>query len=140
MAVLPWLVHPSHDSWICWKESEHNSASRRFWTVELAQFFGQNYRIGDGILFAEGDVPGVFCRARVPLSETLNQGDGPAYLVNAYQPRLVRNCKWAVVLMGERDPLSRTIGAANPKELGYESVLEVQTKYDPVVRVYRRRW
>jgi hypothetical protein len=138
LAVLPWLLHPSRQGWICWKESERNSTSRRFWTAELAQFFQQQYREGDCILFAEGDVPGVFCKARIPLSETLNQGDGPAYLANAYRPAYVRSCRWAVVLMGERDPLSRTIGAAAANELGYENVLEVHTKYDPVVRVYRR--
>jgi hypothetical protein len=138
LAVAPWLIHPSVQNWICWKESEVNSNSRRFWIKEAAQFFVRNYRTGDGILYAEGDIPGILCRNRTSLSETLNQGNGPAFLVNAYRPDLVRSCKWAVVMESDRDPLARLIDKGNWRKIVYQPVLEIHTKYDPVVRIYRR--
>jgi hypothetical protein len=151
IAVSVWLVNPAKENWICWRESKFNSDSRRFWTEEVAAFFKANYRRGDGILFGDGDVPGVFCRARLPLAEGLTQGNGPAYLANGYQPARVPLSKWAVVLEADRDPLAATIGAPGYadeeiryhsnrriRDVAYMPVLEIHTKYDPVVRVYRR--
>jgi hypothetical protein len=140
LAVLPWVLHPSHQSWICWKESQYNSESRRFWTAQAARFLESSYRSGDGILFLHGDVSGIFCRARIPLSETLNPGNGPAWLVNKTRPDLVRTCKWAIVLESNNDPLSQDIDKANRKRQVYEPMLELHTKNDPVLRVYRRIW
>jgi hypothetical protein len=140
LAVLPWIAHPSHERWICWKEAEHNSVSRRFWTAEVAQFFESNYRQGEGILYADGDVPAVFARANIPLGETISPGDGIVWMVNNYHPEVLRMCKWAVVLeMPARDPLAVPMNRARKEEKAYKPVLEVHTKYDPVVRVYRRR-
>jgi hypothetical protein len=140
IAILPWLLHPSKENWICWKESQQNSESRRFWTREVAEFLRQNYQTGQGILFSHGDVPGVFGRALIPLRETLNPGNGPAYLVNAFRPNLVHTCEWAVVLISSADPLARAIDKANWRKTVYEPVLEIHTKNDPVVRLYRRAW
>jgi hypothetical protein len=139
-SISPWVLHPSRQNWICWKESEQNSISRRFWTAEIAQFFQANYREGDGILYAEGDIPGIFCRARLALTETVNPGNGPLFLANAYRPDLVHTCKWAVVLDANRDLLAHTLNQANGKTAPYQAVLEIHTKDDPVVRVYRRTW
>ena len=139
-AILPWLLSPSHENWICWKESQYNSVSRRFWTAEVAKFFQKNYHSGEGILYSDGDVSGVFCRARIPLSETLRPGDGPAWLVNNYHPELLRTCLWAVVVEADRDLLARPMDKANWRKTLYQAVLEIHTKDDPVVRVYRRAW
>lgn len=140
IAVLPWLAHASRQNWICWKEAEHNSESRRVWTAELARFFEKNYRPGEGILYSDGDVPAVFARANIPLSETISPGDGILWMLNNYHPDILRMCKWAIVLeMPARDPLAAPMNLASEKEKAYEPVLEVHTKYDPVVRVYRRR-
>jgi hypothetical protein len=81
----------------------------------------------------------------------LTQGNGPAYLANGYQPARVPLSKWAVVLEADRDPLAATIGAPGYadeeiryhsnrriRDVAYMPVLEIHTKYDPVVRVYRR--
>jgi hypothetical protein len=151
IAVAPWLAHPSEQNWICWHESKINSDSRRFWSDEVAAFLKVNYRQGDGILYGDGDVPGAFCRARLPLVEGLTQGNGPAYLANGYQPARVPLSKWAIVLDARRDPLAGTIGAehlsdeelryhlnSTIKDIAYSPVLEIHTEYDPVVRVYRR--
>ena len=138
IAILPWLIHPSHEYWICWKESEVNSNSRREWTAEAARFFEANYRAGDGILMSFGDAPGIFGRARIPLSETLHEGNGPAWLLATTRTDLFHPCKWAVAVMTKNDRISRAIDEANWKKTVYEAMLEIHTKDDPVVRIYRR--
>jgi hypothetical protein len=138
VAGSAWLVKPSEQSWICWRESKFNSDSRRFWTDKVAAFLKANYHPGDGILYGDGDVPGALCRARIPLAEGLTQGNGPAYLANGYQPARVPLSKWAIVLMADRDPLARNIDTANWRKTVYAPVLEIHTKDDPVVRIYRR--
>ena len=138
IAVLPWLIHPSHEHWICWKESEVNSNSRRDWTAEAAQFFKAHYRDGDGILMSFGDTAGIFARARIPLSETLHEGNGPAWLLATTRTDLFHPCKWAVDVMTKNDRISRSIDKANWKKTVYRMVLEIHTKDDPVVRIYRR--
>lgn len=140
VVFLPWIAHPSPENWICWKEAEHNSESRRLWTEDVARFFEKNYRAGEGILYADGDVSAVFARAQIPLSETISPGDGILWMLNNYHPEFLRMCKWAVVLeMPARDPLALPMNRASEKEKAYEPVLEVHTKYDPAVRIYRRR-
>ena len=138
IAVAAWLAKPSEQNWICWKESKFNSDSRRFWTKEVGAFLKANYHRGEGILYGDGDVPGALCFARIHLSEGLTQGNGPAYLANGYQAARVPLAKWAIVLMADRDPLARNIDTANWRKTVYAPVLEIHTKYDPVVRVYRR--
>jgi hypothetical protein len=140
LAAAGWLANPSEQNWICWRESKFNSDSRRFWTDEVAEFLKANYHRGEGILYAEGDIPGALCRARIPLAEALTQGNGPAYLANAYEPGRVPLMKWVIVMAADRDPLARNIDTANWRKTVYAPVLEIHTKYDPVVRVYKRAW
>jgi len=52
--LVPWLLRPTPDNWICWKESQVNSVARRAWTREAAAFLAANYKTGDGILGAHG--------------------------------------------------------------------------------------
>lgn len=138
IAALPWLIHPSHERWICWKESEVNSNSRREWTAEAARFFETHYRDGDGILMSFGDTAGIFCRARIPLSETLHEGNGPAWLLATTRVDLFHPNKWAVAVMTKNDRISPAIDKANWKKTVYQTMLEIHTKDDPVVRIYRR--
>jgi hypothetical protein len=136
--VAAWVIKPSAQNWICWHESEFNSHSRRFWTAEVAGFLKAHYREGEGILYAEGDIPGALCRARIHLSQALTQGNGAAYLANAYQPGRVPLSKWVIVMAADRDPLAKAIDTANWRRTVYTPVLEIYTKNDPVIRVYRR--
>jgi hypothetical protein len=106
----------------------------------VADYLREHYQPGDGILYSQGDVPGVFGPAGIHLSESLNPGNGPAYLVNAYRPDMVRLCKWAIIVVADFDPLARSIDKANWRRTVYQPVLEIHTKNDPVVRVYRRVW
>jgi hypothetical protein len=98
IAVLPWIVQPSRAHWICWKESQVNSEARRSWTKLGAQFLRAHYEPGQDILTpsASGDLAGIFCRARIPLKETLNVGNGAAWLINSTRPDLMHQTAWAV--------------------------------------------
>jgi hypothetical protein len=109
VAILPWLLKPSQENWICWKESEVNSVSRRAWTEAGAEFLNARYVMGQGILTpsASGDVAGIFCLARIPLSQTINIGNGPTWIANTARPDLVHQQLWAVDQAD--DPLSRAL-------------------------------
>jgi hypothetical protein len=138
LAISPWLIHHSRQTWVCWKESERNSISRRAWTAKAADFLAQNYHRGDGILMSFGDVPGVLCRDGIHIAESLHEGNGPAWLVNAYRPDIIHSCKWAIAELTPEDPISRAIDKANCKKAVYQTILEIHTKDDPVIRIYRR--
>jgi hypothetical protein len=96
--VLPWLVSPSPQNWICWKESEVNSIARRTWTKQAAEFLAAHYVAGQGILTpsASDDLAGIFCRARIPLRETINVGTEPAWMANTARPDLIHQQAWAI--------------------------------------------
>ncbi len=133
LSALPWLLHPSQGDWICWKESEVNSVSRRAWTAQGAQYLMEHYRWGTGILTSAGDVTGIFCKSRLPLRETLNIGNGPAWLAATSRPDLVHPELWVVAQAG--DELSRSV---ERKGSVYEVVEETKVKGAPALLVYRR--
>ncbi len=100
LAVAPWLIHPSRQNWICWKESEVNSVDRRAWT-EAPLAFLKRITPGEGILSSAGDVTGIYCRARIHLSETINIGNGPLWLrpldvPTCFTRTLGRSCKMVI--------------------------------------------
>lgn len=135
VAVAPWVIHASRENWICWKESEVNSVSRRAWTAAAAEFFEKHYEAGEGILSASGtgDVAGIFCRASIPLREVLHIGNGPAWMANTAHPDLVHQERWAVAQSG--DPVASALSA---HQGAYRVVDEIQTPGAPVLNVYRR--
>ena len=55
-AVL-WIIQDQAP--VCWKESEVNSAARRDWTRQAADFLAANYQQGSGIICPFGDLTGV---------------------------------------------------------------------------------
>lgn len=134
---LPWLLQPTSQNWICWKESQVNSASRRAWTNAGAEFLHANYQPGQGILTpsASGDIAGIFCRARIPLRETINVGNGPAWFANISRPDLVHQALWAVAQAG--DIVAQSVNGTTRRE--YTVVGEIQVKGAPALGMYRRK-
>lgn len=134
-AVLPWLLQPSQENWICWKESQVNSDSRRAWTKAGADFLRAHYESGQGILTlsASGDLAGIFCRARIPLKETINIGNGPTWMANTSRPDLIHQQLWAVEQEG--DSLSRDL--AKP-DSPYQVVREIAVQGATKVEILRR--
>ena len=136
VSISPWILNPSKESWICWKESQVNSDARRAWTAAGAEFLKAYYQKGDGILTfsGTGDVAGIFCRAGIPLAETLNIGNGPAWLANTSRPDLLHQVLWAVAQAG--DPVALALDRAEPPQ--YRTVEEIQIEGAVPLRIYRR--
>ncbi len=136
VACSAWLVSPSREKWICWKESQVNSVSRRAWTNAGAAFLRKNYQPGQGILASSGDVPGILCAASIPLAQSLNIYNGAEWLATVTRPDLFHRPMWAIAQAG--DSLSKAIDTANWKLPVYRVVEEIQVKDAPVLLIYRR--
>jgi len=134
-ALMPWFVNPAPEAWICWKESEVNSAARREWTRQGAEFLGANYG-GGGIAASFGDLTGIFRRAGIPLREVLHEGNGPAWLGAVGRPDLMLHEEWAVAIAG--DKLATAILRAQQTGPRYRCAKMIAVKGAPVIEIYRR--
>jgi Dolichyl-phosphate-mannose-protein mannosyltransferase len=134
-AVLPWLISGPAD-WICWKESQVNSEARRKWTAEAAQYLRNNYQLGSGIITSFGDLAGIFPAAGIPFSETLHEGNGPAFHAAVLRPDLFLYEDWAVVQSG--DKVQKALAAAAVSGPRYVLVKSIALPHEPVVEIYRR--
>ena len=136
VALLPWLSNPSRENWICWKESQVNSDSRRNWTEQAAKYLGSQYKSAQGVLTesASGDIAGIFCRARIPLSEVLDEGNGPAWLAAVGRPELFHPAYWAIAQKGD--------SVAKAMLRSYNTIYltdrQIQTKDDPTLEIFSR--
>ncbi len=135
IAVLPWILAPSRENWICWKESEVNSVSRRAWTSAEAEYLRAHYQTGQGIVASFGDLTGIFCRARIPLREILHEGNGPEWFAATTRPDLLHRERWAIA-QDNKDFLTKPLPGA--KEAPYRVVGEVQVKGAPKLKTYER--
>ncbi len=134
LSVAPWLFHPGPEHWICWKESEQNSLSRRAWTKAAAGFLGASYQTGDGILIHFGDLAGIFGKSHIPLREAIHEGTQPDWLPAIAAPAAFHPAKWAIALHGD----IVSVALQHSKPPAYNLVLEVKTKDDPMIEIYRR--
>jgi hypothetical protein len=134
IAALPWMFPLDQSNWICWKESEINSIARRAWTNTAAGFLNTHYVRKEGILTDFGDVTGIYCKARLPLRETVSIGNGPAWLVESKRPDLFRPNAWAVALQG--GTLSQVLSQGSKS--GYQLIYKVSTPGAPNLEIYRR--
>jgi hypothetical protein len=127
LTLLPWLLHPSMDNVICWKESEVNSRARRAWTAPAAFYLKANYRTGQGITAAFGDLTSIFCRADIPLREVLHEGNGPEWFATKARPDVLHRNLW-LISMAEHEPMAKQ----------YRTVMSLSERGSPTVRIYRR--
>ncbi len=135
IAVLPWTLQPSQENWICWKESQVNSMSRRAWTKAAAAFLQTNYVAGQGILTpsASGDLAGIFCRLGIPLRETINIGNGPQWMANTVRPDLLHQALW--LIDQQDDILARDMEKTRSP---YWPVEDMKVSGAPVVHILKR--
>lgn len=136
IACLPWIIHPSQKNWICWKESEVNSVARRAWTAQAADYLAAHYTAGQGIWVASatGDVSGILCRDRIPLAETLNIGNGPAWLAAIARPDLAH--RELLAIGWDSDAVAEAI--LRQKQPVYRKRLNIQVKDAPALKIYKR--
>jgi hypothetical protein len=130
-AVTPWLIHSHPDNWLCWKESEVNSATRRAWTAQAATELAHNYN-GSGIVACFGDVTGIFQSAGIPLRETLHEGNVPAWDGAMARPDLMLDEEWAV---GQKNDTVFRAVAGSPR---YWLVRAINVPGAPTVYIWRR--
>lgn len=137
LAVAPWVVRPSPEAWICWKEAQVNSESRRTWTREAAEYLATHRRSHEGIVACFGDLTGVFRAAGIPLRHLLHEGNGPAWDAMLARPDLFLREPWALVISGDTvaGALLRC-GRGGPR---YDLEKVIAGKGGPVVQIYRRR-
>jgi len=136
LAAVPWLWSPRPESWICWKESQVNSETRRAWTGEAAAYLRERYQPGTGIIISFGDLAGVLREAGIPLRETLHQDNGVDWDAAVANPELFLNEEWALAISGDKvaDALART-RKSGPR---YDCVKTIAVKGAPVIQIYRR--
>ena len=134
IAIAPWLMHPSKDNWICWKESQVNSVDRRAWTKAAAQYLASNYQPGQGILTSLGDITGIYRTLGIPLAQTLNIGNGPAWSLATTRPDLFHPNLWLV--MQSNDALARQLSGQLKVYAGTLSI--TTTKFSPILHIARR--
>ncbi len=130
-ALTPWLLHPHPDSWICWKESQVNSAVRRAWTAQAAGTLAHDYH-GGGIVACFGDLTGIFARAGIPLRETLHEGNVPAWDAAMARPDRLLYEEWAVAQKGD------TVFKAVSSSSRYALVRAINVPGAPTVYIWRR--
>lgn len=134
LSVAIWILRPSPEHWICWKESQVNSIARRAWTAATAEFLRANYHAGDGMLARFSDLTGVFCRAKIALSETLHEGNGPSWLAATSRPDLYHPELW--VIAQKDDFVSVAISTSVNAPYGLANKIAVRDA--PLIEIYRR--
>jgi hypothetical protein len=136
VSLAPWLMHPTPEAWICWKESEVNSVSRRRWTADAAAYLAQRYRPGAGILLSFGDITGVLRLAGIPVRESLHEGDLTAFEAAVARPDLFLWEEWVLCAPGDR--VSRAMSRRKPAARRWECVRIYAAKDSPGVEIWRR--
>ena len=88
-------------NWATWQESLVNSAARREWTRQAAEFLAVHYVRGSGIITSSGDITGIYRQAGIPLRETFSGDNGFAWLAAMKRPDLFWWHEWAVAVSGD---------------------------------------
>jgi hypothetical protein len=130
LAVLPWAAYPRAEAWICWKESQVNSAARRAWTAEVARFLKEHYR-GGGIAMSFSDTAGALRQAGIPFREIMHEGSGPLWNAVLARPELFLRQEWAIALRA-RWPTPCRAAARNSLRLPADNEVKA-----PVVKIWR---
>lgn len=130
-----WIIQ--NQAPVCWKESEVNSAARREWTQQAADFLAANYQRGSGIICPFGDLTAVLREAGIPLRESLHEGNGPDWLAATSRPDLALDEEWALVIAG--DDASRAVERSDRHGNHYELRRRIIVKGAPVVEIYQRQ-
>lgn len=111
-----------------------NSVARRAWTTASANFLRAHYHRGDGVLARFGDLTGIFCRARIPLAETLHEGNGPTWFAATSRPDLFHPEYWAIAQQGDFVSAAINRTSNDPYRVSHE----IEVKDARVIEIYRR--
>ncbi len=135
-AVSPWILAPRPDAWICWKESEVNSVSRRRMAAEAAAYLRERYRPGAGILLSFGDLSAALRLARIPIRESLHVDDRLEFEAAVARPDLFLREEWVLCNAGDRACRAAARLQRGPRR--YECVKILAAKDAPGIEIWRR--
>jgi hypothetical protein len=136
ICATTWLIAPRPEGWICWKESQVNSETRRAWTRDAAKYLSERYRRGDGIFYSFGDLTGVFREAHIPLREGLHEGNHPFWEAAVTRPEFFLHEEWVLAISGDR--VATALLRGRKRGLRYELVKSIEPRGGPVIEIYRR--
>lgn len=136
-AIAPWIAHPHPEAWITWTESRENSAGRRAWMQEAADYLAPLYVPGSGIITTQGDdFFGIYREMGIPLSETFSINNGLPWLATVRRPDLFLWQEWAVVKGG--DAVQSAVNRAGRYGIRYRLEKTIIEDKEPVIEIYRR--
>ena len=136
IAALPWMLQPSPEAWITWKESQQNSISRRAWTGEAAQFLQAHVQPGEHIAAEFNDTMGIFRYAGVDLKQVFHPGNTLLWDAAMQRPDLFLNTTWLVCERADWSTLSRT----SQRALGYQLIRSIVVPGAPSIDIYRHAY
>lgn len=111
VGIAPWILNPSPEAWVTWKESEINSRARRPWVEQAGQYLREHYRSGTGIMTSSGDVMAVYRAAGIPFEEVLFDANNPQFVATLRFPKIFLKEKWLVAQEGDAvDAMARSMG------------------------------
>jgi hypothetical protein len=133
---LPWFVPMQMSNLITWKESQVNSEQRRAWTNETADYLLRARREGERIRMPFGDMTGILRKARIPLRETIHEGDSPWWDAGIARPDFFLQEPWILCQSG--DPLCSAVIRTLRQGNRYERVKVVNVKGAKPVEIWYR--
>jgi len=136
VGVSPWLAYPRMENWVCWKESQVNSETRRAWTDQAASYLRANYRPGDRILTSFSDLTNIYRQAGIPFRQTVNECNGLIFEARLKKPEIFLDENWVVAISG--DPVSQAMAKAHFGRYSYQCVKMVEVKGAAPIEIFRR--
>lgn len=131
LCLLPWMVHPSPENWITWKESQVNSRARRTGNQKVLLYLRARLGPRDTIFTEFNDLTEIYRRLGLPLSRTVTGDDGPLWLGAVMRPDLFLKDPWVVCMAGD-------IVDNAARRAGYIPELLIPVEEGKLIRVYHR--
>ena len=136
VGIIPWIAYPRMENWVCFKESQVNSETRRAWSHEAAVYLLANYRPGDRILTSFSDLTNIYREAGIPFRATVNECNGLIFEARLKRPELFLEENWVISISG--DAVSQAMAKAHFGRYAYRCVKMVEVKGAAPVEIFRR--
>ncbi len=131
LCILPWLIHPSPEQWITWKEAQVNSRARRASNQTVYLYLRAVLTRRDDVFTEFNDLTEIYRRLGLPLKRTVSGDDGAHWLMAINRPDLFLRESYVVAFAGSE--ADRAAQRAH-----YTPVLTVPREEGRVIRVYHR--
>ncbi|HCC56479.1 MAG TPA: hypothetical protein DEQ47_04325 [Solibacterales bacterium] len=131
LCLVPWIVRPSPENWITWKESQVNSRARRTGAKKVYLYLRARLGPRDTVFTEFNDLTEIYRHLGLPLRRTVTGDDGPLWWGPVMRPDLFLRDPWVVCFAGDIvDHVAR--------RAGYTPELLIPVEEGKVIRVYHR--